>query len=50
MNKLSHFDMANTPLIYSFLCIKNLKPICEEMTELWQFDCQNQIEPYFLVW
>jgi hypothetical protein len=30
------------------LCIKNFKQIHGELTELWQFYCQNQISYIFL--
>ena len=50
INQLGHFDVAKTSVMYSDLWIKNTKPIRAELTELWQFCCQTQIELYCLVW
>ena len=44
--------MANISAIYLHLCIKNIKPIYGELTELQQFYYLSQIMAvlYFLVW
>ena len=48
-NNLAIFYCAKILVIHSHLCIKNTKQIHGELTELWQFYCQHQIELFFLV-
>ena len=47
---MRHFYVVNILVIYSHLCIKNLKWIRGELTELWQFYWCYQTMLYFLVW